>query len=171
MHDELSAGKRDIIHARSAAAAGRNTFLHKRSLKCRTVADSLEEAGERLFCFTRLDPAQWRSVRTTTAMDVPMETPDEADQDPDRPPPVPRRRPCCSGHDRHQDGSRCINQMHQCGRLGNPVPAHPADAPWLARLMRQHGTVFGERSSDNFYRLRDITLLAHPPMSCCASPG
>jgi len=38
-------------------------------LKHRAVADSLEEAGERLFTFTRLPPSQWRSVRTTNAIE------------------------------------------------------------------------------------------------------
>ena len=35
----------------------------------RAVADSLEEAGERLFTFTRLPPSQWRSLRTTNAIE------------------------------------------------------------------------------------------------------
>jgi transposase-like protein len=34
----------------------RKTFLRKWRLKCRAVADSLEEAGEKLFTFTRLPP-------------------------------------------------------------------------------------------------------------------
>jgi len=34
-----------------------------------TVADSVEEAGDRLFAFTRLPPDQWRSVRTTNAIE------------------------------------------------------------------------------------------------------
>ena len=34
-------------------------FLRKWRLKCRAVADSLEEAGDRLFIFSRLDPSQW----------------------------------------------------------------------------------------------------------------
>ena len=37
--------------------------------KHRAVADSLEEAGERLFAFTRLPPSQWKSARTTDEMD------------------------------------------------------------------------------------------------------
>ncbi|AQZ54367.1 Transposase (plasmid) [Martelella mediterranea DSM 17316] len=37
--------------------------------KCRAVADSLEEAGERLFTFTRLDQSQWKSARTTNAIE------------------------------------------------------------------------------------------------------
>jgi Transposase, Mutator family len=35
----------------------------------RAVADSLEEAGDRLFTFTRLPPSQWRSARTTNAIE------------------------------------------------------------------------------------------------------
>ncbi len=46
----------------------RKAFLRKWRLKCRAVADSFEEAGERLFTFTRLDPSQWKSARTTNAI-------------------------------------------------------------------------------------------------------
>jgi transposase-like protein len=35
----------------------------------RAVADSLEEAGDRLFTFTRLPDSQWRSARTTNAIE------------------------------------------------------------------------------------------------------
>ena len=35
----------------------------------RAVADSLEEAGDRLFTFARLPPSQWRSARTTNAIE------------------------------------------------------------------------------------------------------
>ena len=47
----------------------RRAFLRKWRLKCRAVADSLEEAGDRLFTFTRLPPGQWRSARTTNAVE------------------------------------------------------------------------------------------------------
>ena len=47
----------------------RKAFIRKWRLKHRAVADSLEEAGERLFAFTRLPPSQWRSVRTTNAIE------------------------------------------------------------------------------------------------------
>jgi transposase-like protein len=33
------------------------------------VADSLEEAGEALFACTRLHPSQWKSARTTNAIE------------------------------------------------------------------------------------------------------
>ncbi len=36
---------------------------------CRGVADSLEEAGERLFTFLRYAPQQWKSLRTTSAIE------------------------------------------------------------------------------------------------------
>jgi putative transposase len=35
----------------------------------RAVADSLEEAGDRLFTFTRVPPSQWRSARTPNAIE------------------------------------------------------------------------------------------------------
>jgi putative transposase len=49
--------------------ARRKAFIRKWRLKHRAIADSLEEAGERLFTFTRLSPSQWRSVRTTNAIE------------------------------------------------------------------------------------------------------
>src|SRR5215210_489481 len=47
----------------------RRAFLRKWQLKHRAVADSLEEAGDRLFTFTRLPASQWRSARTTNAIE------------------------------------------------------------------------------------------------------
>ena len=47
----------------------RRAFLRKWRLKCQAVADSLEEAGERLFTFTRLPSSQWKSARTTNAIE------------------------------------------------------------------------------------------------------
>jgi transposase-like protein len=47
----------------------RKAFIRKWRLKCRAVADSLEEADDRLFTFTRLPPSQWRSARTTNAIE------------------------------------------------------------------------------------------------------
>lgn len=71
LHDELTADYRDMIYAGTAAEIEkrRKAFLRKWRLKCRAVADSLEEAGERLFTFTRLDPSQWKSARTTNAIE------------------------------------------------------------------------------------------------------
>lgn len=71
MHDELTEDYRDMIYAETAAEVEtrRKAFLRKWRLKCRAVADSLEEAGERLFAFTRLAPSQWKSARTTNAIE------------------------------------------------------------------------------------------------------
>ncbi len=71
LHDELTNDYRDMIYAETAAdvEARRKAFLRKWRLKCRAVADSLEEAGDRLFTFTRLPPSQWRSARTTNAIE------------------------------------------------------------------------------------------------------
>ncbi len=71
MHDELTEDCRDMIYADTAAEVerSRRAFLRKWRLKHRAVAGSLEEAGDRLFTFTRLDPSQWKSARTTNAIE------------------------------------------------------------------------------------------------------
>jgi putative transposase len=52
-----------------AGTPARKAFIRKWRLKHQAVADSLEEAGERLFAFARLPPCQWRSARTTNAIE------------------------------------------------------------------------------------------------------
>ena len=71
LHEEITADYSDMIYAatREEIEARRKAFIRKWRLKHRAVADSLEEAGERLFAFTRLPPSQWRSVRTTNAIE------------------------------------------------------------------------------------------------------
>jgi len=71
MHDELTEDYRDMIYAGTAAEVEtrRKAFLRKWRLKCKAVANCLEEAGDRLFSFTRLDPSQWKSARTTNAIE------------------------------------------------------------------------------------------------------
>jgi len=71
MHDELTEDYRDMIYADTAVEIEkrRKAFLRKWRLKCKAVADSLEEAGDRLFTFMRLDPSQWKSARTTNAIE------------------------------------------------------------------------------------------------------
>ena len=44
-------------------------FIRKWRLRHRDVATSLEEAGNRLFTFTRLPPGQWKSARTTNCIE------------------------------------------------------------------------------------------------------
>jgi putative transposase len=71
LHEEISADYTDMIYGKTAKEieARRRAFLRKWRLKCRAVADSLEEAGERLFTFTRLPESQWKSARTTNAIE------------------------------------------------------------------------------------------------------
>ena len=71
LHDEITADYNDMIYATTLeeVEVRRKAFIRKWRLKHRAVADSLEEAGERLFTFTRLPPSQWRSARTTNAIE------------------------------------------------------------------------------------------------------
>jgi transposase-like protein len=85
LHDELAEDYRDMIYAGTAAEVQtrRDAFLRKWRLKCRAVADSLEGEGgpwprwgrasppngERLFPSTGLPPEQWKSARTTNAIE------------------------------------------------------------------------------------------------------
>jgi transposase-like protein len=71
LHEEISADYTDMIYAETPAQieGRRRAFLRKWRLKCRAVADSLEEAGDRLFAFVRLPPSQWKSARTTNAVE------------------------------------------------------------------------------------------------------
>ena len=71
LHEEITADYNDMIYAatREEIETRRKAFIRKWRLKHRAVADSLEEAGDRLFAFARLPPSQWRSVRTTNAIE------------------------------------------------------------------------------------------------------
>jgi putative transposase len=72
--------RRRVRRSRRAGKA----FIRKWRLKHRAVADSLEEARDRLFIFTRLPPSQWRSARTTNAIERLHEEFQAKDQDADR---------------------------------------------------------------------------------------
>jgi hypothetical protein len=116
LQDELTGAWRDMIYAETAAKveAKREAFLRRWRLKCRAVADSLEEAGERLFTFTRLPPgsgsrpgARTRSsgcTRSSSAASSPG-------------PCCPRPRPCSSGRCSPPAGSRCARST-----AGSPSP-------------------------------------------------
>src|SRR5215213_417070 len=71
LHEEVSADYTDMIYAATAkeVEARRKAFLRKWRLKCPGVAASLEEAGDRLFAFLRLPQSQWKSARTTNAIE------------------------------------------------------------------------------------------------------
>jgi putative transposase len=70
-YDEIGSDYTDMIYAKTLkeVEAKRKSFLRKWRIKCRAVADSLEEAGERLFTFLRFPDEQWRSIRTTNAIE------------------------------------------------------------------------------------------------------
>src|SRR6267378_7706121 len=71
LHEEITADYNDMIYAETSQKieARRKAFVRKWRVKHRAVADSLEEAGARLFSFTRLPPEQWKSARTTNAIE------------------------------------------------------------------------------------------------------
>ena len=71
LHDEVTADYTDMIYAATPEEIEkrRKAFIRKWRAKLRAVADSLEEAGDRLFSFTRLPPNQWKSARTTNVIE------------------------------------------------------------------------------------------------------
>jgi putative transposase len=71
LHEEVTADYTDMIYAESAKEVEqrRRAFLRKWRLRCPAVANSLEEAGDRLFVFLRLPSSQWKSARTTNAIE------------------------------------------------------------------------------------------------------
>jgi transposase-like protein len=98
LHDEISADYSDLIYAKSAkeAMAKRRPFIAKWRLKHRPVADSFEEAGDRLFTFLRLPAEQWKSARTTNAIERLHEEFKRRIKT-QRCCPRPRPPPCCFG--------------------------------------------------------------------------
>jgi putative transposase len=71
VHGELSADYTDMIYAKTVkdVEAKHKAFARKWRLKCPAVVGSLEEAGTRLFTFLRYPPEQWKSLRTTNAVE------------------------------------------------------------------------------------------------------
>ena len=127
LHEEISADYTDMIYAATAEEIEerRKAFLRKWRLRHRAVADSLEEAGDNLFAFTRLPPSQWKSARTTNA----IERLHEEFKRGSRPRPScprPRRPPCCSG----RCSLRARSDMRKVDGwqiLANAAGRHPLD--------------------------------------------
>ena len=65
--NQTSISTNDMIYAASAdeIEKKRKALIRKWRLRCQAVADCLEEAGDRLFAFTKLPASQWKSARTT----------------------------------------------------------------------------------------------------------
>ena len=141
LHEEVSADYTDMIYAEDAKEIEqrRKAFLRKWRLKCRGVADSLEEAGERLFTFTRLPSSQWRLARTSNA----VERLHEEFKRRIKPKPCCRRqrqRPCCSGRCSPPGRSPCARST--AGKRSPPsqptrslisLPNPLTSSPWRPR--------------------------------------
>jgi len=71
LHEEITADYNDMIYAatREEIETRLKAFIRKWRVRHRAVVDSLEEAGDRLFTFSRLPQSQWRSARTTNAIE------------------------------------------------------------------------------------------------------
>ena len=118
LHEEISNDYRDMIYAatRGEVETRRKAFIRKWRLKCRAVADSLEEAGDRLFTFTRFPPSQWKSIQTRTrSSDCTRSSSAGSRLRPCCPAPKPP--PCCSGRCSPQDRSPCARSTD-----GRPSP-------------------------------------------------
>jgi transposase-like protein len=71
LREELAEDYRRMIYADAAkkVAEQRASFRKKWRLKCAAVVDSLDEAGEQLFTFTKFPSSQWKALRTTNAIE------------------------------------------------------------------------------------------------------
>ena len=152
LHEEISADYNDMIYAKTAKEieTRRKSFIRKWRLKCRAVADSLEEAGDRLFTFTRLPESQWdRHARPMRSSGCTRNSSGAS-----------RRRPCC----RLQKPPPCFS-----GRCWLPVKSpcarwtdgrHFAESLHLNALILPHDAIISARRRRryaNFHKLRDTT--------------
>ena len=88
LHEEITADYNDMIYAATREDIEDSPqSLHPRSGGSNTALSptSLEEAGDRLFTFTCLPPSQWRSARTTNAIERLRKSSSEGS----------KPRPCC----------------------------------------------------------------------------
>src|SRR5216117_1665681 len=71
LHDEVTADYTDMIYAATPEEieARRKAFIRKWRLRHRPIANCLEEAGDKLFTFLRFPSDQWKSIRTTNAIE------------------------------------------------------------------------------------------------------
>ena len=118
LHEEISNDYRDMNSAatRGEVETRRKAFIRKWRLKCRAVADSLEEAGDKLFTFTRFPPSQWKSIRTSNAIERLHEEFKRRIKS-STCCPAPKPPPCCSGRCSPQDRSPCARSTD-----GRPSP-------------------------------------------------
>jgi transposase-like protein len=71
LREELAEDYRRMIYAETAKAVedARVAFGRKWKLRCKAVFTSFEEAGDDLFTFVRYPVSQWKSLRTTNALE------------------------------------------------------------------------------------------------------
>ena len=122
LHDEITADCNDMIYAATPGEIGtrHKAFIRKWRLKHRAVADSLEEAGERLFAFTRPPPGHG------AACGLQMRSSDctKSSNEESRPRPCCHPRtppPCCSGRCWPRVRSTCARSM-----VGRHLPQRPS---------------------------------------------
>ena len=123
LHEEISADYTDMIYAETPKEieTRRKSFLRKWRLKCRAVADSLEEAGEQLFAFTRLarQPVEigtddQRHRAAARGVQAPHQDPNRAALGRDRRHAV--LGPACLRSDHHAQGRRLANTCRAAAR-------------------------------------------------------
>lgn len=71
LREELGEDYRRMIYGETAeiVAQARAAFVRKWKLRSKAVVTSLEEAGDDLFTFLRYPASQWKSLRTTNALE------------------------------------------------------------------------------------------------------
>jgi Transposase, Mutator family len=121
LHEEITDDYNKMIYTETPKEieTRRKAFIRKWRLKHEAVANSLEEAGDRLFTFMRLPPSQWRSARTTNA----IERLHEEFKRRIKTQTCCRRRtqpPCCSGRCSLPARSTCEKSMDSKPSLQSP---------------------------------------------------
>jgi putative transposase len=71
LREELAEDYRRMIYgeSREAVENARVAFARKWKLRCKAVVNSLDEAGDELFTFLGFPASQWKSLRTTNALE------------------------------------------------------------------------------------------------------
>ena len=112
LHEEIGADYTDMIYAATPEdiATRRKAFVRKWQLKHRPVADSLEEAGDRLFTFTQLPPSHGGAPVPRTRSNGCMRS-SNAGSRPRPSCPQQRLPPCCSGRCSPPVRSTCARSM------------------------------------------------------------
>ena len=120
LHDEIKAEFNDMVHAKTAddVLSKRKAFLARWKLRCRAVADSLEELASACSpsCATRPSSGARSGPRTPSSVCTRSSS---AGSRPSACCPAPRPPPCCSG--------RCSP------RVRSPCAGSTAGPPWSAR--------------------------------------